>query len=107
MEARELRLEEVLNHRVHGLDGKTVGHLEEVVIARDAKGWHVAEYRVGAFALFARLGGWPLGRAILKTLRLSRGGGYRVPWQMLDLSDPAHLRLRCDVSELRHVDAQA
>jgi sporulation protein YlmC with PRC-barrel domain len=104
MEAREMGLEQLLNHRVHGLDGRTVGHLEELVIERDADGWHVAEYRVGAFALLTRLGGWPLGRAMLRSVGLGKGRGYRVPWQMLDLSDASRLRLRCDVSELRHVE---
>lgn len=103
IEAREIGLEELLNHRVHGLDGRAVGHLEEVVVERDGNGWHVAEYRVGAFALLARLGGWPLGRAVLRVIGLGKGRGYRVPWQMLDVSDTSRLRLCCDVSELRDV----
>jgi hypothetical protein len=106
-EAREIGLERLLDHRVHGLDGRTVGHLEEVIVERDGEEWHVDEYRVGAFALLTRLGGWPLGRALLRTVGLGKGRGYRVPWQMLDVSDASRLRLRCGVSALREVEEQA
>jgi len=101
--ALELHFELLLNRRVYDRDGNAVGHLEEIRATRDGV---VIEYHVGAFALFERLGAWSLGRAILRALRLSRkGGGYRVPWDQLDLTQPSRLRLRCAVEALRRLDA--
>jgi hypothetical protein len=37
---------------------------------------------------------------VLRALGANRKGGYRVPWQSLDLSDASAPRLRCEVSEL-------
>lgn len=100
----EVHADQLLNRRVVGLDGNTVGHLEEICVRRGADGWRVEEYRVGAYALFVRLGGWPLGRALLRALGLRRkGDGYRVPWKLLDVqADP--LVLRCPVDALQHLD---
>jgi hypothetical protein len=62
----------------------------------------VTEYHVGTYAALERLSAWPIGRAILGLVGgTGDKGGYRVPWDNLDLSDPHHLRLTCDVSELR------
>lgn len=101
MSARELNVDDLIDRRVYGTDGRAIGRLEELRAERDDEGWRVVEYHVGAFALFERLGAWPLGRAVLRTLRLAkRGGGYRVPWHALDLTDPERPTLRCPVSEL-------
>ena len=105
MSAREVSVELLLNRRVYALDGRVVGHVEDVRAERTDDAWRVVEYRVGAFALFERLGAWPLGRDVLHTVGLRRrGGGYRVPWNMLDLADPLRPRLRCPVSELVPLD---
>jgi hypothetical protein len=100
----ELHADQLLNRRVVDLDGKTVGHLEEICVRRGADGWRVEEYHVGAYALFVRLGGWPLGRAMLGALGLRRkGDGYRVPWNVLDVQAD-RLVLRCPVDALQHLD---
>jgi hypothetical protein len=91
---------------VYDMQGKPVGHVEEVRVVRRGEAWVVAEYHVGAFALLERLGAWPLGRAILRTLHAGRkGGGYRVPWYELDLADPARPVLRCGVDQLKTMDS--
>ena len=62
---------------------------------------YVAEYLVGAYAMLERLAAWPIGRSVLKLFGAARkGGGYRVPWDKLDLSDPRRPRLTCKVEEL-------
>ena len=99
----EVHADQLLNRRVVGLDGKTVGHLEEIRVHRGPDGWRVEEYHVGAYALFVRLGGWPLGRAMLGALGLRRkGDGYRVPWNLLDVQAD-RLVLRCPVDALQHL----
>jgi hypothetical protein len=105
MDRREINLEQLLNHRVHGVDGRTVGLLVVIRVVRDGDAWRVLEYHVGAYAFFARLGGWPLGRAVLEAFRLGRkGGGYRVPWDALDIAQPRRLKLRCPVGELPRLE---
>ena len=105
MTAREISVELLLNRRVYARDGRVVGHVEDVCAQRSGDAWRVVEYHVGAFALFERLGAWPLGRDMLHALGLRRrGGGYRVPWNLMDLADPLHPRLRCEVSELDPLD---
>ena len=102
---RELHVELLLNRRVYAPDGRPIGHLEEIRVVRDGKRWVVSEYHVGAFALFERLGAWALGRAILRAVGMDRrGGGYRVPWDQLDLTHPDRPRLRCAVETLARLE---
>jgi sporulation protein YlmC with PRC-barrel domain len=99
MDPHEIHLEQLLNRRVFASNGRPVGRLEEICAERREKECFITEYHVGVYALFERVAGSAIGRAVL---RLFGGGrsGYRIPWDKLDLSDPAHLRLRCKVSEL-------
>jgi hypothetical protein len=47
-----------------------------------------------------------MGRALLSVLPVrGKRGGYRVPWNKLDLSDPLRPRLRCSVDELEPLEA--
>ena len=107
MSAREVFVDVLLDRLVRDAEGRRVGHLQEIRVVRDGATWRVDEYHVGAFALFERLGGWPLGRAVLGALGLSRkGGGYRVPWSELDLTDPDRPRLRCPVQALQRLEEE-
>ena len=108
MAKRELRLERLLNRRVYALDGRSIGRLEEVRVEPRKDALYIVEYRVGTYALLERLAGSPIGRSILRTLRLARrGGGYRVPWNKLDLSNEEQPRLRCDVRDLLPLEDEA
>jgi hypothetical protein len=49
--------------------------------------------------MLERLSVWRIGRAILRTLHL-RKEGYRVRWEQLDLTDPSHPQLKCEIDEL-------
>ena len=101
MAGREIHVELLLNRRVYAQNGRVVGRLEEVRAELRAGECFVTEYHVGAYALVERLAAWRIGRAVLKLFGATRrGGGYRVPWDKLDLSDPARPRLRCEVGEL-------
>ena len=64
-------------------------------------------YLVGVYGLFERLAASDIGRTVLRTLGGNRRGGYRVPWQSLDLSDPDRPRLRCAVSDLEPLPVDA
>ena len=101
MKRQEIHLELLLGKQVFALNGRSIGRLEEVRAELNARGYcFVTEFLIGSYALFERLSAWRMGRAILRTLHLRRGEGYRVRWEQLDLSDPRHPRLVCEVDEL-------
>ena len=92
---REIRMERLIGQRVRDEDGRLVGHLHEVVARRQGRALVVVEYRLGTYTRLQRLADAVLGRALLAALPLTRPRHYRVPWELLDLSDPERLRLRC------------
>jgi len=105
--AREINVELLLSRRVYALNGKCIGRLEEVRAEMRDGECVLTEFLVGVYALFERLAAWSIGRSILRTLRLKRrDGGYRVPWNQLDLSDPERPRLKCAVSDLSPIVAE-
>jgi hypothetical protein len=103
--AHEVYIDLLVNRRVRAKNGRVIGRIEEICAEQHDGEWRVSEYLLGAFVLLERLAGWSLGRAVLRFLRLSRrGGGYRVRWDQLDLSDPMKPRLLCSVEDLKLVD---
>jgi len=104
MAASEINLELLLSRRVYALNGKVVGRLEEIRAELRGSECVVTEYLVGVYAMFERLAAWSIGRSILRTLRVREGGGYRVAWHQLDLSDPLRPRLCCPMSDLPLID---
>jgi hypothetical protein len=105
---RELNVDLLLSRRVYALNGRRVGHLEEVRAERRGGEYYVTEYFVGVYALFARLAGWFIGQAILEALGVkSKRRGFRVPWNQLDLTDPGKPRLKCPVADLEPIEDDA
>ncbi|HKH47983.1 MAG TPA: hypothetical protein VKM72_25270 [Thermoanaerobaculia bacterium] len=94
---RKVHLELLLGKLVRDPDEVRVGRILSVRADREGDECIVREFDLGVAALMERLGisvlrivGWPGGREPL-----------RVPWDLLDLSDPERPRLRCPVAELR------
>jgi hypothetical protein len=103
--AEPIHLQQLLSHRVRALNGRVVGRIEEVLAETDGDACYVTEYLLGAQALFHRLALLRFARAILGLFGLTKNErGFRVPWDQLDLSDPAKPRLRCKVKELPPID---
>jgi hypothetical protein len=95
MKTQKIHLELLLGKLVHDPDEVKVGRILSVYADQEGDECIVREYHLGAAALLQRLGisvlhivGWPIQKEPL-----------RVPWDQLDLSDPA--RLRCPVAELK------
>ena len=89
-----IHFERLLNRSVRGVDGKSVGRIEEAVVERDGE---VKEFHVGVAALMERLAA-----SVVSVVGVSlRRRGYAVAWNQIDFSDPKHPRLLCDVSDLR------
>ena len=107
MAGREVHVELLLNRRVYALNGRVIGRLEEVRAELHEGECFVTEYLVGAYAMMERLAAWRIGRALLRLFGATRhGGGYRVPWDKLDLSDPERPRLRCEAGELAPIEEE-
>lgn len=98
----EIHLELLLSKFVLDLEGKEVGRIEEVRAEQQGDEWVVQEYLIGSAAILERLSAWTIGLKILHLLGARQGiGGYRVPWDKLDLTDPHKPRLRCPKHELK------
>ena len=97
---REVNVESLFGKRVVDRDGRPVGRIEEVVAIREGATCVVTSYLLGTMGLLGRLAAWRVARPLLYSVR---GGGRhatRIPWEKLDLGDPAHPRLTCTRDEL-------
>ena len=102
MASGEIHLELLLSKPVLDLEGKEIGRIEEVRAQKQGNEWIVQEYLIGSAAILERLSAWTIGLKILHLLGARQGiGGYRVPWDKLDLTDPQKPRLRCLKHELK------
>jgi hypothetical protein len=86
-----VRVEDLIGKRVVALNGRRIGHLEEI---RANSRFEVQDVLLGAGALLERLSAYLPWRA-----------GHRrtlvVRWDQIDLTDPQRLRLTCAVDEIR------
>ncbi len=106
MAEKEIHVELLLGKRVFALNGKAIGRLEEIIADWRGEVCFVEEFHVGSYAVFERLAAWSIFRAALKIFGASeKHGGYRVPWDKLDLSDENRPRLLCPVEELKTIGA--
>ena len=102
MAKQEVQVELLVGKRVYALNGKRIGHLEEIRVELKEGECLVEEYLVGAYAVFERLAALSIGRAILRLFGATRKHeGYRVPWDKMDLTEPERPRLLCAVGELK------
>jgi sporulation protein YlmC with PRC-barrel domain len=90
MPGGKVRFELLLGKKVRDPEGVRVGRILSVTAEIEGETCVVREYHLGTAALLARLGISPFGRQPL-----------RVPWDLMDLSDPEHPRLRCLKAELK------
>ncbi|PBB91350.1 MULTISPECIES: hypothetical protein [unclassified Mesorhizobium] len=96
-----VNLEHLAGRRVLSQGGRSIGHIEEVIAEQDGDDLVVTEFHVGIFAAFERLSASAIGTALLDLFALRRREGlYRIPWDKLDISDPAQPRLLCSDDEL-------
>ena len=97
---QQLHVELLLGEKVFALNGLAIGRLEEIRTQINKGHCFVSEFLVGSYAVLERLAAWRIGRAVLRVFGAKRKEGYRIRWDQLDLSEPRHLRLLCDVEEL-------
>ena len=97
---QQIHAELLLGEKVFALNGSPIGRLEEIRTEINKGHCFVSEFLVGSYAVLERLAAWRIGRAVLRVLGAKRKEGYRIRWDQMDLSDPTHLKLLCDVDEL-------
>lgn len=100
MTRQHVHVELLLGEKVFALNGLPIGRLEDVRTVINKGHCFVSEFLVGSYAVVERLAAWRIGRAVLRVFGARRKEGYRIRWDQLDLSDPRHLKLLCDVEEL-------
>ena len=103
VEARELRLESLLGHRLRGADGSSLGRIEEVVAEIRGTDWIVVEVHVGPGALLERLAELTTLVPLFGALQRRLSARHRVPWDSIDFSDPSHPHATVRRAELERV----
>jgi sporulation protein YlmC with PRC-barrel domain len=105
---KELHLYETLGRKVHDSDGEYAGRLEEIEVERGDESCLVLNYLVEHRGLLSRITQWALSNSLQKKIPTSeKSRPYRVPWDLMDLSDPAHPRITVPQSELKRARSEA
>jgi hypothetical protein len=105
MSRHEIRLSDVIGRVVRDVDGRSIGRIEEmraeIELHERGNDYVVLEYHVGAFGALEALAGAHFARRVLRRMGgLVRYRHHRVPWTLMDLSDPARPRITCRAREL-------
>ena len=100
--AHEVNAELLIGREVVDVNGKRVGHIEEMIAARRGTDLVVTEFHVGRGALAERLSAHGAAMTFLNLFGAHRRSKepYRIKWRDLDLSDPKHPRLTKSVDDL-------
>jgi sporulation protein YlmC with PRC-barrel domain len=94
---KTIHLELLLGRQVRDSEGKKVGRILAVRAMVDGEDCVVREYHLGTAALLTRLG---LSAGAIAGLPV-HSEPLRVPWEVMDLSDPGKPRLKCSLAELK------
>ena len=100
----EINVELLLGKKVTGPSSRKVGRIEEITAELRKGEAYVTEFHIGAYAFFERVASLSIGRPILSLLGSWIKKSYVVPWDKLDLSDPAHPKLTCSATELKRLE---
>jgi sporulation protein YlmC with PRC-barrel domain len=99
MSRQYIHVELLLGEKVFAMNGLPIGRLEEIRTEINKGHFFVSEFLVGKYAVLERLAAWRIGRQLLRVFG-KRKEGYRIRWDQIDLTDPEHPRVLCDVEEL-------
>lgn len=83
----------LLGRVVHDVDGERVGKIEEMRAVQVDEHLEIREYVVGAHGALLRVAARPVLRWMLEYFGVSGWRDHTIPWDWLDVSDPAHPRL--------------
>jgi sporulation protein YlmC with PRC-barrel domain len=95
--ARTVPLSDLLGRAVRDADGRKIGRIEElnaeIALERGHSDYVVTSFSVGRFEPFDIIAAGSFVQQLLR--RFARATGYRryeIPWDGMDLRDPAHPR---------------
>jgi hypothetical protein len=92
--AQEIRFEELIGRSVDG-PGGPFAQIEDVRIEPDGDDYVVHSFILGPLGLWAKIDALLWALPTLRALGVGKKSRIRVlPWNMIDLSDPGHPRLR-------------
>lgn len=99
-EANAFRLELFNGRTIVDKDGRRIGRIKEVLAERTASACELSAVLIAPRRIFDFL--WLL----FSALGRHHAPNYdRIPWHLLDVSDPRHPRLRCSAEEWRAASA--
>jgi sporulation protein YlmC with PRC-barrel domain len=106
--ARTIALSDLLGRAVHDADGRKIGRIEdlhaEISLEEGRSDYVVTRFSVGRFApLDAIATGNFVQQLVRRLTRLTGYYRYEIPWDCMDLTDPAHPRALRRKSELPRV----
>ena len=99
----EIRAELLLGRQVVDVNGKHVGHIEELIAEERGGETVIVEFHAGRGAMAERMSAHGVAMIFLGIFGARRRGSqkpYRINWRDLDLSDPLHPRTTKPVDEL-------
>jgi hypothetical protein len=100
----QINVELLLGTKVRGRNNRHVGRIEEIGAELRQGECYITEYHIGSYAAFERLAALSIGKAVLSMFGPWSKESYAIPWDKLDLTDPAHPKLMCPVSVLRRLE---
>jgi hypothetical protein len=101
MAQKQIRIERLLGRRVRDSAGRSAGRIEDFRALFRNGDCVVEEYLLGTSGLFQRLSIAGFAMSLLRFLGARTQWLCRVPWDMMDLSNPQKPRLRCRREELK------
>jgi hypothetical protein len=102
MATHDIDLEQLLGKQVLDSTDTPVGIIEEVRAEKQGDEWVMQAYLIDSIKMLERLSIWSSGLEILHLIGAHEiHGGYIVPWEKLDLTDPEQPRLLCTLDELK------
>jgi hypothetical protein len=101
MTRKLIRVERLLSRAVRDSAGQRAGRIEDIRASRQQNHYMVEEYLLGYGGLFHRLSIVGFAMSLLGVMGARKKWVCRVPWDMMDLTDPHKPRLRCRRDELK------
>lgn len=98
----DIKVQLLVGTKVHDIDGRKVGRIEEIRVERQETALLVEAYLIGTSALIDRLSARTLVRPIRRFLDARHiYSVYEIPWQEMDLTDPKRPVLKISQREMR------
>ncbi|MGF6840118.1 hypothetical protein QF001_003985 [Paraburkholderia youngii] len=98
----QINIDLIVGRQVLTPDGSSRGRIEAIKLVQDHDAWMISEFHIGPRALVERLAVRWLPRLLRDVAqRKGRWRHQRISWDQIDVSDPRHPRLLCDVADVR------